>query len=108
MGARLRCCSCGEWVSPIAANWFAFCPCDDPEDRCAYVYELLTVERGSRTPSLARLALGFPAQSSVPARMTRIRSLRRLLLPLALLGLLGTAAPALACDGGTVQTILFQ
>jgi hypothetical protein len=40
--------------------------------------------------------------------MTRIRPLRRLVLPLALLGLLGTASPALACDGGTVQTILFQ
>jgi hypothetical protein len=40
--------------------------------------------------------------------MTRIRSIRRLLLPLALLGLLVTASPALACDGGTVQTILFQ
>jgi hypothetical protein len=40
--------------------------------------------------------------------MTRIRLLRRLLVPLALLALLATASPALACDGGTVQTILFQ
>src|SRR5690242_12363601 len=87
--------NCGELVCVLSMR-------RTREDRCTHVYEVLTDQRGCRTPSLARLAPGFPAPVAIPARMTRIRSLRRLLLPLALLGLLGTASPALACDGGTV------
>jgi hypothetical protein len=36
------------------------------------------------------------------------RLIRKLALPLAIAGVLGTASPALACDGGTVQSIVFQ
>ncbi len=41
-------------------------------------------------------------------RMPTPRLVRRLVLPLALAGVLGTASPALACDGATVQSIVFQ
>jgi hypothetical protein len=50
--------------------------------------------------------------ASAPAiaahRMTTTRLLRRLVLPLVLAGLLCSAAPARACDGATVDTIVFQ
>ena len=36
------------------------------------------------------------------------RLARKLALPLALAGVFGTASPALACDGATVQSIVFQ
>jgi len=40
--------------------------------------------------------------------MSTPRLVRRLALPLALAGVFGTASPALACDGATVQSIVFQ
>jgi hypothetical protein len=40
--------------------------------------------------------------------MSTPRLVRKLALPLALAGVFGTASPALACDGATVQSIVFQ
>jgi hypothetical protein len=40
--------------------------------------------------------------------MSTPRLVRTLALPLALAGLFGAASPALACDGATVQSIVFQ
>jgi hypothetical protein len=40
--------------------------------------------------------------------MTTTRLLHRLAIPLALAGLLGLAGPAMACNGQTVRTIVFQ
>jgi hypothetical protein len=45
---------------------------------------------------------------SLTTTMPTSRLVRRLALPLALAGVLGTASPALACDGSTVQSIVFQ
>lgn len=45
---------------------------------------------------------------SPPPPMRTPRIVRKLAVPLALVGVLGTASPALACDGSTVQSIVFQ
>src|SRR5690242_15821167 len=58
------------------------------------------------------VSLGFRRRrrhvTSPTPRMSTPRLVRKLALPLALAGVFGTASPALACDGATVQSIVFQ